>query len=261
MADNVLEISGLNKWFGPVHALKHIHFSLKRGEVCALLGDNGAGKSTLIKLISGAETLEHGALPGDQLQQGQMKVDGQAVDLARYNVKRARQLGIETVYQSGSLGEQQSVWRNLFLGRHLRNRFGFIDQKEERRQAEALLRKLDFRGVGANIDAPVNLLSGGERQGLAIGRAMLFDASVVILDEPTTALSVGEVDKVLCFIEALRQQGRACLLITHNMNDAFRVADRFVVMDRGQIVAEYHKSEMTQEALHRALLDAIGRGA
>ncbi|WEM44778.1 ATP-binding cassette domain-containing protein (plasmid) [Photobacterium sp. DA100] len=256
MADNVLEISGLNKWFGPVHALKHIHFSLKRGEVCALLGDNGAGKSTLIKLISGAETIEQEAL-----QQGRIKVDGQAVDLKRYNVKMARQLGIETVYQSGSLGEQQSVWRNLFLGRHLRNRFGFIDQKKERRQAEALLRKLDFRGVGANIDTPVNLLSGGERQGLAIGRAMLFDASVVILDEPTTALSVGEVDKVLCFIETLREQNRACLLITHNMNDAFRVADRFVVMDRGQIVAEYHKAEMTQEALHRALLDAIGRGA
>ena len=216
-----------------------------------MLGDNGAGKSTLIKMISGAEAVE----------QGKMNVDGTTVDLNRYNVKMARQLGIETVYQSGSLGEQQSVWRNLFLGRHLRNRFGFINQKEERKQAEALLRKLDFRGVGANIDAPVNLLSGGERQGLAIGRAMLFDASVVILDEPTTALSVGEVDKVLCFIEALREQERACLLITHNMNDAFRVADRFVVMDRGQIVAEYHKADMTQEALHRALLDAIGRGA
>jgi len=251
MPNNVLEISGLNKWFGPVHALKGIEFSLVRGEICALLGDNGAGKSTLIKLISGVEALE----------QGQMTINGHPVNNKRYGVKEARRLGIETVYQSGSLGEQQSVWRNLFLGRHLRNKLGFIDQKQERRQAAALLNKLDFRGVGANIDTPVNLLSGGERQGLAIGRAMLFDAKVVILDEPTTALSLGEVDKVLRFIETLREQERACLLITHNMNDAFRVADRFVVMDRGQIVAQYCKSEMTQEALHKALLDAVGRGA
>ncbi|OAN12992.1 ABC transporter ATP-binding protein [Photobacterium jeanii] len=251
MSNNVLEITGLNKWFGPVHALKNIEFSLRRGEVCALLGDNGAGKSTLIKLISGVETIE----------QGQVRINGHRLDIPNYGVKRARQLGIETVYQSGSLGEQQSVWRNLFLGRHLRNKLGFIDQKEERRQAAALLRKLDLRGVGADIDTPVNLLSGGERQGLAIGRAMLFDASVVILDEPTTALSLGEVDKVLRFIETLKEQQRACLLITHNMNDAFRVADRFVVMDRGHIVAEYHKSDMTQDALHKALLDAVGRGA
>ncbi|MGF1834709.1 ATP-binding cassette domain-containing protein [Photobacterium sanguinicancri] len=251
MVGNVLGISGLNKWFGPVHALKNIEFSLVRGEVCALLGDNGAGKSTLIKLISGVEALE----------QGRMTVNGQTVDIKSYGVKVARQLGIETVYQSGSLGEQQSVWRNLFLGRHLRNKLGFIDQKKERQQATELLNKLNFRGVGANIDTPVNLLSGGERQGLAIGRAMLFDAKVVILDEPTTALSLGEVDKVLHFIETLREQDRACLLITHNMNDAFRVADRFVVMDRGQIVAEYHKSDMTKDALHKALLDAVGRGA
>ncbi|WP_241148887.1 ATP-binding cassette domain-containing protein [Photobacterium sanguinicancri] len=166
MVGNVLEISGLNKWFGPVHALKNIEFSLVRGEVCALLGDNGAGKSTLIKLISGVEALE----------QGHMTVNGQTVDIKSYGVKVARQLGIETVYQSGSLGEQQSVWRNLFLGRHLRNKLGFIDQKKERQQATELLNKLNFRGVGANIDTPVNLLSGGERQGLAIGRAMLFDA-------------------------------------------------------------------------------------
>ncbi len=251
MTDRVLELTGLNKWFGQVHALKNINFSLHRGEVCALLGDNGAGKSTLIKLIAGAE----------QIESGQLMISGEKVPTHHYTVQHARQLGIETVYQSGSLGEQQSVWRNLFLGRHLRNWLGFIDHKEERRQAALLLKKLDFRGVGANIDAPVSLLSGGERQGLAIGRAMLFDARVVILDEPTTALSLGEVEKVLCFIETLKSQGRACLLITHNMNDAYRVADRFVVMDRGSMVAEYRKSEMTQSSLQLALLDAVGRGA
>lgn len=251
MTQAVLNIQGLNKWFGPVHALRDINFSLKSGEVCALLGDNGAGKSTLIKLIAGAESLD----------EGDMYIDGHRVDIRRYGVNQARKLGIETVYQSGSLGEQQPLWRNLFLGRHLTTRLGFIDHKAERAQAEALLRKLAFHGVGANIDACVSQLSGGERQGLAIGRAMLFDAKVVILDEPTTALSLGEVEKVLCFIETLKAQGRACLLITHNMNDAFRVADRFVMMDRGHIVAQYQKSDMTETELQRALLNAIGRGA
>lgn len=251
MSDCVLKVSGLNKWFGPVHALKDINFSLKRGEVCALLGDNGAGKSTLIKQISGVEAIE----------QGELQINGHNIHNKHYSVNSARQLGIETVYQSGSLGEQQSVWRNLFLGRHIRNKFGFINQKEERRQAARLLNRLNLRGVGADIETPVNRLSGGERQGLAIGRAMLFDASIVILDEPTTALSLGEVDKVLSFIETLKKQQRACLLITHNINDAFRVADRFVVMDRGRIVAEYYKTAMTQETLHTALLDAVGRAA
>lgn len=251
MTAEILNITGLNKWFGPVHALRNINFSLHSGEVCALLGDNGAGKSTLIKMIAGSI----------EINQGQLTIDKHHVAINNYSVKMARKLGIETVYQSGSLGEQQSLWRNLFVGRHLRNKLGFIDQKQERKQAELLLRKLDFRGVGANIDACVSSLSGGERQGLAIGRAMLFDAKVVILDEPTTALSLGEVEKVLKFIETLKSQGKACLLITHNMNDAFRVADRFVLMDRGAIVAEYAKKEMTQSSLQLALLNAVGRGA
>lgn len=251
MSDNILKIVRLNKWFGPIHALRDINFTLNSGEVCALLGDNGAGKSTLIKMMAGTVDIE----------QGQLIIDEHQIDTNKYGVQMARKLGIETVYQSGSLGEQQSLWRNLFVGRHIRNKFGFIKQKQEREKAESILRKLDFRGVGANIDACVSSLSGGERQGLAIGRAMLFDAKVVILDEPTTALSLGEIEKVLRFIETLKEQGRACLLITHNMNDAYRVADRFVLMDRGCIVAEYKKSEMTQSSLQLALLDAVGRGA
>lgn len=247
MTQPALELIGLNKWFGPVHALRDIHFQLFPGEVVALLGDNGAGKSTLIRAIAGAERFDSGTL----------KVAGQAVDGRRYDVLDARRQGIETVYQNGALGLGQSLWRNLFLGRHLRNRWGFIDEREERRRAQALLHQLNFRGVGANVDALVGQLSGGERQGLAIGRAMLFDARLVILDEPTTALSLGEVEKVLRFIEQLRSQGRACLLITHNMADAYRVADRFVVMDRGAIVASYHKAQLTLASLQQALLDAV----
>ncbi|WP_395755559.1 ATP-binding cassette domain-containing protein [Edwardsiella ictaluri] len=247
MTQPALELIGLNKWFGPVHALRDIHFQLFPGEVVALLGDNGAGKSTLIRAIAGAERFDSGTL----------KVAGQALDGRHYNVLGARRQGIETVYQNGALGLGQSLWRNLFLGRHLRNRWGFIDERAERLRAQALLRQLNFRGVGANVDALVGQLSGGERQGLAIGRAMLFDARLVILDEPTTALSLGEVEKVLCFIEQLRVQGRACLLITHNMADAYRVADRFVVMDRGAIVTAYRKDQLTLASLQQALLDAV----
>ena len=251
MCSKALVLTDINKWFGPIHALRNINLSINEGEVIALLGDNGAGKSTLIKLIAGIESFDS----------GHITIQNKSIDKQGYNVKNARNLGIETVYQSGSLGEQQSVWRNLFLGRHIRTRLGFIDQKQERQQAQQLLQKLDFRGVGANIDSCVSQLSGGERQGLAIGRAMLFNAKLVILDEPTTALSLGEVEKVLCFIETLKAQQRACLLITHNMNDAYRVADRFVVMDRGTIVAEYHKADMDHQSLQQALLSAVGRGA
>lgn len=251
MCSKALVLTDINKWFGPIHALRNTNLSINEGEVIALLGDNGAGKSTLIKLIAGIESFDS----------GHITIQNKSIDKQGYNVKNARNLGIETVYQSGSLGEQQSVWRNLFLGRHIRTRLGFIDQKQERQQAQQLLQKLDFRGVGANIDSCVSQLSGGERQGLAIGRAMLFNAKLVILDEPTTALSLGEVEKVLCFIETLKAQQRACLLITHNMNDAYRVADRFVVMDRGTIVAEYHKADMDQQSLQQALLSAVGRGA
>lgn len=118
MAPLALELHGLNKWFGPVQALRDIHFQQRAGEVVALLGDNGAGKSTLIRVIAGAEPFCAGTLT----------IAGQTVDGERYDVARARRLGIETVYQSGALGEQQSVWRNLFLGRHLRNRWGLIDR-------------------------------------------------------------------------------------------------------------------------------------
>ncbi len=246
----ILQLKALNKQFGPVDALRDINLAIEPGEVVALLGDNGAGKSTLIKVISGAEPF----------CSGELNIMDKGISAKGYCVQRARELGIETVYQSGSLGEQQSVWRNLFLGRHLRNRFGFIDRKSERKQAKALLERLEFNGIGANVDTPAQLLSGGERQGLAIGRAMLFGAKLVILDEPTTALSLGEVDKVLKFIERLKSQDSACLLITHNMNDAYRVADRFIVMDRGAIVAQYHKGDISQPELQQALLDAVGGG-
>ena len=242
---NLLTMKGVNKSFGAIHALHNIDLSINAGEVVALVGDNGAGKSTLIKILSGLHRPDNGFI----------SVDSQPVDIKKYNVRLARKLGIETVYQERSLAERQPLWRNLFVGRHLRNRFGLIRVEEEKRLTDELLTDLGFRGVGISSDALIGTLSGGERQGLAIGRAMHFDAKLIILDEPTNALSLHEVNKVLDFIRKIRDSGRSCLLICHNMAQAFEVADRFVFLDRGHIIGEDHRDNLTLESLSLKMLD------
>ncbi len=245
----LLELQGVNKWFNGVHALRNIDFRLGKGEVVAILGDNGAGKSTLIKVISGLHRPES----------GELRIQGKPIGWHQYDVNKARALGVETVYQERSLAEKQPVWRNLFVGRHLRNRFGFIDIAEEKRITAELLKQMGLRGVGISPDSPVSVLSGGERQGLAIGRAMHFDADIIILDEPTNALSLGETGKVLSFIRQIRDSGRSCILICHNMAHVHEVADRFVFVDRGEVCCECHADEMTLESLGQRLI-AIARG-
>ncbi|WP_263078663.1 ATP-binding cassette domain-containing protein [Endozoicomonas sp. Mp262] len=245
----LLELQGVNKWFSGVHALRNINFRLNKGEVVAILGDNGAGKSTLIKVISGLHRPESGKL----------RVRGKPVSWQQYDVNRARALGVETVYQERSLAEKQPVWRNLFVGRHLRNRFGFIDMAKEKRITARLLKQIGLRGVGISPDSPVSVLSGGERQGLAIGRAMHFDADIIILDEPTNALSLGETSKVLSFIRQIRDSGRSCILICHTMAHVYEVADRYVFVDRGEVCYECNADEVTLESLGQQLI-AIARG-
>ncbi len=167
-----------------------------------------------------------------------------------------RRMGIETVYQERSLGEKQAIWRNVFMGRHLTHRFGFIHVAREKAIAEQILMQhLGLRGAGMDPRAPVTRLSGGERQGLAIGRAMYFQAETVILDEPTTALSLKEVGKVLAFIEQIRASGKSCILVTHNLAHAFNAADRFVIMEKGRLRMQYAKDELTLESLNRNMLD------
>ena len=247
--ETLLELQGVNKYFNGVHALRNIDFRLGRGEVVAILGDNGAGKSTLVKVISGLHRPESGVL----------RVRGKPFPWQRYTVNTARKLGIETVYQERSLAEKQPLWRNLFVGRHLRNRFGFIDIAREKQITTDLLKQMGLRGVGISPDSPVSLLSGGERQGLAIGRAMHFNADIIILDEPTNALSLGETSKVLSFIRQIRESGRSCILICHNMAHVHEVADRYVFVDRGQVCGETSAAGITLDALSRQLI-AIARG-
>ncbi len=249
-ASPFIELRGVRKSFAGVEALRGVDFHLNPGEVMALLGDNGAGKSTLVKILSGVH----------QADAGVMRIKGRDIDIRAFSVERARALGVETVHQERSLGEKQPLWRNVFMGRHITNRFGFINVRREKAETlEILNGRLGLRGVGIAPDAEVSALSGGERQGLAIGRAMHFQADIVILDEPTTALSLKEVGKVLDFIRQVKAEGKACVFISHNMSHAYLAADRFYLLDHGRCVGEYARDGLTQEELMRLLIAAASR--
>ncbi len=242
---DIVRLVDVQKYFGAVHALRNINLAVGRNEVVGLIGDNGAGKSTLIKTITGVF----------RPTSGRIFVRDQEIDLAAHSVGKAHDLSIETVYQDKSLGEKQPLWRNFFVGRQITNRFGFIDVKAEKAVAQdILLNTIGFRGVGISVDSPASLLSGGERQGIAIGRAMHFDSDLIILDEPTAALAVKEVRKVLDFVRRIKRSGRASIYIEHNLAHVHEVADRLVVLDRGEIVAEIRPADMTVAELTEYLI-------
>jgi simple sugar transport system ATP-binding protein len=187
---------------------------------------------------------------------GRILIRDREIDLSDYSVRMAHDLSIETVYQDKSLGEKQPLWRNFFVGRQITNRFGFIDVKRQKAVAEEiLLRSIGFRGVGISVDSTVKELSGGERQGIAIGRAMHFNADLIVLDEPTVALAVKEVRKVLDFVRRIKESGRACVYIEHNLAHVHEVADRLVVLDRGEIVSEIAPRDMSVAALTEYLIE------
>ncbi len=238
-----MEMKDIRKKFGTVTALRGVDFNIKRGEIVGLLGDNGAGKSTLIKLIAGL-------YPADS---GSFIFKEKNIELKKYSVAKGRRMGIETVYQDRALGLLQPLWQNIFIGRHLKNRFGFIDAQAEKQATVEILDKLGLGGDRVSPETLAGVLSGGERQGIAIGRAMYFDADLIILDEPTTALAVGEVDKVLKFITELKQKGKSVIFITHNINHVWQSADRFFVLSHGKNILIEEKENTSIEAL----LDAI----
>jgi simple sugar transport system ATP-binding protein len=245
-AGNSLELIHIEKYFGVVCALKDINLKVSRNEIVGLIGDNGAGKSTLVKILTGV-------FPPTS---GELWISDRKVNLGSYNVKKAHALGIETVYQDKSLGEKQPLWRNFFIGREICYPLGFINVKKEKEIAsEIMIHTIGFRGEGITVDSNVLKLSGGERQGVAIGRAMHFEAELIILDEPTVALSLKEVRKVLNFVHQIKAAGKACIYISHSLADVYEIADRFVVLDRGEIVAEKAKNEISLKALDDFLLE------
>ncbi len=242
---SLVKMKNIYKSFGGVNALKGINFEVGVNEVVGVLGDNGAGKSTLIKIITGLHSFNS----------GELYIKGEKINPKKYNVKKAHQIGIETVYQEKALASKQALWRNIFLGRQKTNRFGFIKVKEEKEETNKIMRDMmGFTGIGANPDSTIKTLSGGEQQGVAIGRAMHFDADLVILDEPTMALSLQEVTKVLNFIRKIKERGKSCVYISHNIANVYPVSDRFVAIDRGQVVADYKREDISVEELNEELI-------
>ena len=226
--DILIEMKGITKHYGRIQALTDVSLTIRKGEIVGLLGDNGAGKSTLIKVLSGAVPLTS----------GEIWIKGQPITMA--TTTDAISNGIETIYQDSALVPQLSIARNLFLGRELRKGPGFLDRMdidEMNRVASDLLRKV---GISKNIPAttPIGSLSGGERQAVAIARAMYFDSDLIILDEPTNNLGVAETIGVLKFVRDARDSGHSCIFIAHNIHHVFKVVTRIVVMRRGKIVSD-----------------------
>ncbi len=241
-----LRMVNIEKYFGRVRALKNVNLEIGRNEIVGLIGDNGAGKSTLVKVLTGVY----------RPTSGEFYFAGRKVNQRTYNVQTAHEYGIETVYQDKSLGEKQTLWRNFFIGRQITLPFGFINVKKEKEVAqEIMLNTIGFRGRGITVDSKVKKLSGGERQGVAIGRAMYFEAELIVLDEPTVALSLKEVRKVLDFVHQIKVGGKASIYISHTIADVYEVADRFLVMDRGEIVGDIRKEDTSLKDLDEFLLE------
>jgi ABC-type sugar transport system ATPase subunit len=245
-ADYILEARDISKRFGRVQAIENITLQLERGEILALVGDNGAGKSTLIKIIAGA-------LKKDS---GEIFLDGRKVEFD--NPMHAKNLGIEVVYQDLSLINYLNVYQNLFLGRELEKRIGPLKILDQRRMEKEAKKKLETLGVKVKSCREwVSRLSGGQRQSVAVAKAASFGKKIVILDEPTAALGVEEAHHVLQIVRELKNKGASLIIITHNMEHAFSVADRFLVIRLGSVVGVRRKSETNIDEIIKMITGGV----
>ena len=237
--DSLLQMKNVSKTFGEVAAVHSVNFEVGTNEIVGLLGDNGAGKSTLIKMITGYHHPDAG---------GEIYWKGQKID--RLTVARARDLGIEVVYQERALADQQPLWRNIFMGRELSNRWGRLDIKQMRAETQKLMSTaMGFTSAAVTPDSVVGTFSGGERQGVAITRALYFEAELIILDEPTMGLSLSETKKCLDFVAGVKAAGKSAIFIDHNIFHVYPVVDRIVVLDRGTVAGQFLKNELTLDEL------------
>ena len=226
--DALVRMVDIVKHYGRVQALDGVTLTIRKNEIVGLLGDNGAGKSTLIKVLSGAVPLTS----------GEIWIKGRKVQIR--STVEAIENGIETIYQDSALVTQLSIARNLFLGRELRKPPAILDRMDLEAMNTVAADLLKRVGISKNIPptTPIGALSGGERQAVAIARAMYFDSDLIILDEPTNNLGVAETQGVLQFVRDARDSGHSCIFIAHNIHHVFQVVDRIVVMRRGKVVAD-----------------------
>lgn len=236
-ATPLLELRGVGKSYGGSKALRDVSFRVGRAEILGLLGDNGAGKSTLVKIISGVV----------QPNEGSILWNGTPVELKSRSVSAA--LGIETIYQDSALVDSMTIARNIFMGRELVAWGGLMRHREMRRIAADVLKSIvAIEGIDSP-DKLVGNLSGGQKQAVAIARAVYFKRTLLVLDEPTSALAVRATEALFDYLRALRDQGLSSVLVTHNLYDAYRICDRFVVMAHGKTVLNATKSETSVEEL------------
>jgi D-xylose transport system ATP-binding protein len=227
----LLQMTGINKSFGPVHVLHDIDFAVYPGEVTALVGDNGAGKTTLVKCVAGIHSVDS----------GEIRFNGNPVTL--HGPRDAAALGIEVVYQDLALCDNLDIVQNMFLGRELL-KSGVLDESEMERRARSTLASLSVRTV-KSVRQVVASLSGGQRQTVAIAKSVLWNSKVVLLDEPTAALGVAQTEQVLALVRRLADAGIGVVLISHNMNDVLQVSDRIAVLYLGRLAAEVMAKDVT----------------
>ncbi len=233
---SLLELDDVKKSFGTVEALRGVTFAVEAGSVVGLVGDNGAGKSTLMKCITGIYKADD----------GDIRFEGHAV--GRADPGEIRERGVEMIYQDLALAPQQDVAANIFLGREpTKGLFGAIDKARIEREAEAMIRRLGAKIPSVRYQA--GQLSGGQQQSVAIARALTFEPKLVIMDEPTAALAVREVDHVLDLIRELKRQGIAVILISHRLIDVFAVSDRIIALRQGQVIADEVTAETTMNTV------------
>ena len=245
----IIELRNISKTFGGITALNSVSLEVNEGEVVGLIGDNGAGKSTLIKTLVGVH-------PPDL---GEIFIRGQKAE--NWNSKKASEAKIETVFQDRALTPQQSIVWNIFMGKELRYPLGFIRVKEQQEEANRIIREIGFTSKLIDANSQVGNLSGGERQGIAIARAIYNDAELIILDEPTTALSLIETQKVFDFVNNIKAKGRSVLFIGHNIFHVYDISDRFVILDRGRIVHQLERTDVdSPENLIRIMKETVEKG-
>src|ERR1035437_9690008 len=247
---NRLELRHVSKSFGDVHVLQDVNIELGTGEVVGLLGDNGAGKSTLIKIITGVH----------QPDEGEIYFGGQRV--TGMDVQKTRMLGVETVFQERALADQRPLRRNIFMGRPVSGRLGFLKVGEMRRATADLMgESMGFTSAVLTPNTNVKGLSGGERQGIAIVRAPHFQAEIIILDEPTMGLSLKETEKLLHFVEGIRAAGKSAIFIDHNIFHVYSVSDRIVLLDRGRVAGQFVTSRYSLAELMDIMREVAATGA
>jgi simple sugar transport system ATP-binding protein len=247
----LLEVRNVSKYFGNVVALKDISVSVGAGEVTCVLGDNGAGKSTFIKILSGVHRHD----------EGELLVEGEETRF--HNPREAKERGIATVFQDLATVPLMSIWRNFFLGSEPTKGAGPVRRVDVRFAQETMVSELKKMGIDVrDPDQPVGTLSGGERQAVAIARAVYFGAKVLILDEPTSALGVKQSGVVLRYVAQARDRGLGVIFITHNPHHAYPVGDRFVILNRGRLLGDWRKDQISRDELVKQMsggaeLDAL----